>query len=108
MTPTLRFILYLAVMVAVTYLLRLLPMLFIRKPIQNRFIRSVIYYVPYAVLAVMAFPAMLHVTPNVITGVVATAVTLTAAFFKRNLVTVSAIAASAILVMELLVLPLLA
>ena len=52
-----QFLVYLTIMVGVTYLLRLFPMLFIRKPIKNRFIRSLLYYVPYSVLAVMTVPA---------------------------------------------------
>lgn len=106
MNEALRFALYLSVMVVITYLLRLLPMLFIRREIHNRFIKSMLYYIPYSVLAVMAFPAMLYVTPNIITGVVATASAIIASLFKRGLITVASIAAAVILVMELVIIPL--
>ena len=45
--------LYILVMAAVTYLIRVLPLTLIRREIKNRFIRSFLYYVPYVTLAVM-------------------------------------------------------
>ena len=38
---------YIAVMAAVSYAIRVLPLTLIRKPIQNRFIQSFLFYVPY-------------------------------------------------------------
>lgn len=49
---------YIAVMALVTYLIRMLPLVIFRKKIENRFIRSFLYYIPYAVLAAMTFPAV--------------------------------------------------
>ena len=106
MNDTLRFLTYLAVMAVVTYLLRLIPLLFIRRNFKSRFVRSVIYYIPYCVLAAMSIPAMLYVTPNLITGIVATATAVTAALFTRNLITVASLSAVSILIMELLIVPL--
>ena len=45
---------YIAVMAAVSYTIRVLPLTLIRKPIKNQFIQSFLYYVPYVTLAVMA------------------------------------------------------
>ena len=39
MSETLRFILYLLVMAGVTYLVRMLPMVFFRKKIENKWVR---------------------------------------------------------------------
>ena len=39
--------LYLLVMFAVSYAIRTTPLTLLRKPIQNRFLRSFLYYVPY-------------------------------------------------------------
>ena len=49
---------YIAVMAAVSYTIRVLPLTLIRKPIKNQFIQSFLYYVPYVTLAVMTFPAI--------------------------------------------------
>ena len=53
---------YIAVMAAVSYTIRVLPLTLIRKPIKNQFIQSFLYYVPYVTLAVMTFPAIIHAT----------------------------------------------
>ena len=51
---------YIAVMAAVSYAIRVLPLTLIRKPIKNQFIQSFLYYVPYVTLAVMTFPAIIN------------------------------------------------
>ena len=53
---------YIAVMAGVTYLIRMLPLTVFQKKIKNRFIRSFLYYIPYAVLGAMTFPAILYST----------------------------------------------
>ena len=95
------FLLHVAVMAGVTYLLRLLPMLFIKKQITNTFIRSVLYYIPYSVLTVMAVPAIFFATPNLITNIVAFAVAIVLSYFGRNLITVAAGSALSVLLVEL-------
>ena len=50
---------YILVMFAVTYLIRVLPLTLIRKEIKNKTIRSFLYYVPSVTLAVMTFPGIM-------------------------------------------------
>jgi branched-subunit amino acid transport protein len=106
MNDTLTFLLYLLVMALVTYLLRIIPLLFIRKSFKSKFMRSIIYYTPYCVLAAMSIPAMLYVTPNLITGIVATVTAIAVALVTRNLIAVASLSAISILIMELLIIPL--
>ena len=61
---------YILVMAAVTYLIRMLPLALSRKEITSPFIRSFLYYVPYACLAAMTFPAILFATDSVISAAV--------------------------------------
>jgi len=51
---------YIFIMAVVTYLIRMLPLTLIRGRIENRFIKSFLYYVPYACLMAMTFPAVFH------------------------------------------------
>lgn len=53
---------YIFVMAAVTYLIRMLPLTLIRKEIKSTYIKSFLYYVPYVTLAAMTFPAILSAT----------------------------------------------
>ena len=57
-----NFYIYLLVMAGVTYLIRMLPLALVKKDITNPFFRSFLYYVPYACLAAMTFPAILGAT----------------------------------------------
>lgn len=81
------FITALVVMACITYLIRLLPLLFIRRRITNRFIRSFLHYVPYTVLSAIAFPAIILSTGSLVSGVFATVVCLLLAYRSRGLIT---------------------
>ena len=103
MTLSEGFILYLLVMAGVTYLVRLLPLLLAKHKIENRFIRSFLYYVPYAVLAAMTFPTILFAPEHLISGVLALAVCAALGFFRRGLVTVAVGGALTVLICELVI-----
>ena len=53
---------WIIVMALATNACRVLPLTLIRKPIENKFIQSFLYYVPYVTLAVMTFPAIVEAT----------------------------------------------
>ena len=92
---------YIAVMAAVSYAIRVLPLTLIRKPIKNQFIQSFLYYVPYVTLAVMTFPAILNATQSPIAGASALVVGIAAAWFGARLVQVSVSCCAVVLVLEL-------
>ena len=62
---------YILIMAGVTYLIRVAPLTLIRKPINNKFIKSFLYYVPYVTLAVMTFPAIIYSTGSIYSGILA-------------------------------------
>ena len=76
---------YLLVMSAVSFIIRVLPVTLIRRQIKNRFIRSLLFYLPYATLAVMTFPAILSISENPLCGAAAFAASLVTAWFTKNL-----------------------
>ena len=98
----LAFFIYLVAMAAVTYLLRLLPLVFVRHKIRSRFIRSFLYYVPYSVLTVMTVPAIFSSTAYLFSAVIGLAVATILACFKKSLLVVSASAVGAVLLAELM------
>ena len=63
--------LYILIMAVVTYLIRMLPMLLVKKEITNVTVRSFLYYVPYVTLAVMTFPAIVQATQGTASGILA-------------------------------------
>ena len=74
----------------VTYLVRVLPLTLIRKPIRSRFLRSFLYYVPYVTLAVMTFPAIVQATEQPIAGAAAPVAGIIIAWRGGGLITVAA------------------
>jgi branched-subunit amino acid transport protein len=82
--------LYILVMAGVTYLIRALPLTLIRREIRNPFLRSFIYYVPYATLAAMTFPAILGATGSLVSALAGLTAAVILAFFDRSLILVAA------------------
>ena len=96
-------ILYIAVMAGVTYLVRMIPFTLFRRQIKSRYIRSVLYYLPYAVLSAMTIPAIFYSTGNFITAAVGTAVAVILAFFNKPLIVVALAAAGSAFVAGLII-----
>ncbi len=92
---------YIIVTALVSYTIRVLPLTLIRRPIKNKFIQSFLYYVPYVTLAVMTFPAILHATQSPISGAVALAAGIVAAWFGAGLFPVSVICCLLVFIIEL-------
>lgn len=96
-----RYFIAVIIMALVTYIPRTLPITLFTKQIKSRFIKSFLYYVPYAVLASLTFPSIFYCTENTIAAVVGTGVALVLAFFNRSLVVVAASAVAAIFIVNL-------
>ena len=96
------FFAYLAVCAGVTYLVRLLPLVLIKKKITNRFLLSFLHYMPYAVLSVMTVPACFYATGCVLSAAGGFCAALFLAFTGKGLHPVAAGAAAAVFVTELL------
>ena len=93
---------YILVMAGVSYLIRMLPMTLIRKKITNEFIKSFLYYVPYVILSVMTFPAIIEVTKSPVSGAVALAAGIVLALSGANLIAVSAACCAVVFVAEMI------
>lgn len=91
---------YIFIMAAVSYAIRVLPLTLFRKKIKSPFIQSFLYYVPYVTLAVMTFPAILHATQSPISGAVALIVGIVAAWLGADLFKVACSCCLVVLVIE--------
>ncbi len=94
---------YIAAMALTTYLIRLLPMTVLRKPIKSRFIRSLLYYVPYACLTAMTFPAILSDAGSVLAGAAALAVAVGLAYRGKSLIVVALASSCAAYLVQLFI-----
>ena len=95
-------LLYVFVMALTTYLVRMLPTTLFRRRIRSQFAKSFFYYIPYAVLSAMTFPAILYATGSMLTAAVGRAVALVLAFCKRSLIEVSLAACVAVFLVGLI------
>ena len=94
--------LYVLVMAVVTYLIRMLPLTLIKGKIENQFIKSFLYYVPYACLMAMTFPTVLFATDYIIAAVLGVAVAILLALKGKGLVTVAVAASVTVFVASLI------
>lgn len=94
---------YIAVMAAVIFLIRVLPLTLIRRKITNRTLISFLYYVPYVTLAVMTFPAILEATNSVWSGLTALIAGVLLAYFGVSLFGVAVCSCVIVFIIELFI-----
>ena len=92
---------YLLVMAATTYLIRALPLTLFTKPIQNRFLKSFLHYVPTACLTAMTFPAILSATAVIWSALAALAVAVVLSLCRCKLPVVALAACVTVFCVEL-------
>lgn len=95
------FFIYLLILAGSTYLIRVIPFVAIKEKINNRFIRSFLYYIPYAVLTTMTIPAVFYATNwwfGAVTGLI---VAIIFALKGKGLTTVAVAACTAVFIAEL-------
>ena len=80
---------YIAVMAVTTYLIRVIPFAAVRGKIKPKFINSMLFYIPYAVLSAMTFPAIFYATGDAVSSTVGTVIALILAYFDLPLIVVA-------------------
>lgn len=103
MNDTIKMLLLVLAMAAVTYLIRTIPFAFFRKQIKSRYLRSVLYYIPYAVLSAMTFPYVFYSTNDFYTALIGTVVALIASVCKRSMLIVAILACLAVFIAGLII-----
>lgn len=98
-----KYLIYILIMALVTYLIRMLPITLFQKEITNKYFRSFLYYVPYAVLGSMTFPAIFTATSNIASSLVGTIMALILAYKEKSLITVAVFACIAAYIIELFI-----
>ncbi len=93
---------YLFVMAGVTYLVRMIPLVLIKKKIKNRYLLSFLHYIPYTVLSAMTIPAIFYASESTSAAIAGFIVAVILAFFEKGLVTVAALSCVGVLIFEIL------
>ena len=95
------FFLYLLILAGSTYLIRVIPFVAIKNKINNRFIRSFLAYIPYAVLTAMTIPAVFYATTWWAGAAAGLIVAVIFALKEKGLTVVAIAACVAVFVVEL-------
>lgn len=101
MSTLMRYFIAIVIMALVTYIPRALPLTLFTKQIKSKFVKSFLFYVPYAVLASLTFPSIFYCTDNLLAAIVGTLVALLLAFFEKSLVIVAAASVLAMFIVNL-------
>ncbi|QTL97725.1 AzlD domain-containing protein [Iocasia frigidifontis] len=70
---------------AVTYIPRMIPMVFLRDIEPSPFVKRFLNYIPYAALTTLIFPGILYSTNNLFSALTGGIVSIITAFYKENL-----------------------
>ena len=97
------YIIYILVMAGVTYLIRMLPLALVRGKIESTFVKSFIFYVPYAVLSAMTIPAIFYSTSSLASAIAGLLVAIDLAFIGKSLLTVAISACASVFIVELII-----
>ncbi len=95
-------LIHVLVMAGVTYLIRMLPLVIFKKKIESNFIKSFLYYVPFAVLGAMTFPAIFSSTSSLYSAIAGTMVAIFLAYKEKSLLTVASCACLTVYIVEAL------
>lgn len=95
-----QFWIYLLILAGSTYLIRAIPFAALQKKITNRYIKSFLYYIPYAVLAAMTFPTALYATGHIWSAAAGLAVGGIFAYREKGLTFVAVVSCLTALVVE--------
>ena len=96
-----NFFIYLAVMALTTYLVRAVPFVAFTKSIKNRFFKSFLQYVPYAVLSAMTIPAILYATKSIWSGAAGLLTAVLLSLKGKSLIVVAFFSCLAVFIAEL-------
>ena len=103
MSDTIYIYIFIMTMALATYFCRVFAFTVVRRPIENRFFQSFLYYVPYVTLAVMTFPAIIEATQSPVAGAVALVIGALCAWFGGNLFMVAAACCMSVFLVELII-----
>lgn len=92
-----------AIMAVVTYIIRAVPLCFFNKEIKSERIKSFLYYMPYAVLGAMTFPAIFYSTDSILSASAGFAAAFIMAFFNAGLLPAAGAAAVSAFIVSLII-----
>ena len=97
---------YMLIMALTTYMIRVIPIGFVQKKLENEWIQDFVFYIPYCVLSAMTFPYVLYSTTpygentHLLSAVLATVAAVMMSWNNKGLVKVAFVAVLVAIVVE--------
>lgn len=91
---------YILTMALMTYFIRAVPLVLFRNKIENRFVKSFLYYVPYACLTALTLPAIFYSTESVISAVAGLLAAVILGIREKSLIVVASAACLTVFIVE--------
>ena len=102
-----KIISYIFLMALVTYAVRMLPFVLFRKKITSVYIRSVLHYIPYAVLSAMVIPDFFFSTgaqpENIIAALCGFITAVILSYIEKSLLTVALSSCGAVYMVSVII-----
>lgn len=87
----------------VTYLVRMIPIVFFKHELSSKWIKAFMHYIPFAVLGAMTFPEILYSTRTMASAAIGLSAAILLAYFNRGLLVTALGAAATVYVAEILI-----
>ena len=84
----------------ICWLMKIIPFVFFKGKIKNRFLNSFLYYVPFAIMTSMIIPEVFHSTSSVWSAVVGVLVSIMLGLLEQNIIVVSLFSIVAVFIFE--------
>lgn len=84
----------------VSWLMKIVPFVFVKKKIENKFLSSFLYYIPYAIMTSMTIPEVFHSTSSFGSAAVGVVVAVILSLLDKSLLTVSLSSTAAVFLIE--------
>lgn len=91
---------FLFAMAGVTYLLRVVPFILLKRELKSVFWKSFLNYIPYTVLSAMTVPAIFYSTESRLSGILALVTAVICSLLERGLVLVAIVACATVLLVD--------
>jgi branched-subunit amino acid transport protein len=82
------------------YLMKMIPLVFLKKKVENKFLSSFLFYIPYAVLTSMTIPEIFNSTSHVISASAGALVAIILGLMNQGLIVVSLSATLIVFIVE--------
>ena len=85
---------------AVCWIMKIIPFVFFKDKIKNKFLNSFLYYIPFAIMTSMIIPEVFNSTSSLWSAIIGVIVTIILGLSGQNLLVVSLLSTASVFIFE--------